>query len=173
MFCLSKVIKEDSIEQNESISSQPSPLKPSNQSRIISLVGPIRARTKKKNKYNNAPVMGRKTTIVTNKTINDSIIMNGTGSDRSQNCKKLAQLLHELPCDNNDQEYCPQCPNKVILEYIEKPPMKICPLCGLGREELDITSSAVHDKETPVHLPFHYRPKQYFLQWIKRITGCK
>lgn len=57
------------------------------------------------------------------------------------------------------------------MEYIDKPPSVCCPLCGISRETLDVTSAVVHDKETPVHIPFTYRPKQHFISWIRRITG--
>jgi hypothetical protein len=88
-----------------------------------------------------------------------------------EECKRLAQLTHEIPVDQTDFEYCPACPGKVVLEFIEKPPSVSCPKCGLARDEIDITSAAVHDKETPVHIPFTYRPKQHFEAWINRVTG--
>lgn len=57
------------------------------------------------------------------------------------------------------------------METIDKPPSLCCPVCGLCRDTLDVSSAAVHDKETPIHIPFTYRPKQHFMSWIKRVTG--
>jgi hypothetical protein len=97
-------------------------------------------------------------------------------------CKRLAQEMGEIPLDVSEFENCPRCPNQIIMEYIEKPPSYCCPMCGLCRDTLDVNSALVHDKvtyldldsdvqETPIHVPFTYRPKQHFMSWIRRVTG--
>lgn len=57
------------------------------------------------------------------------------------------------------------------MEFIEKPPSQLCLRCGLSVDSWDVTSTTVHDKETPVHMPFTYKPKQHFLNWLKRLQG--
>lgn len=85
--------------------------------------------------------------------------------------KRLAQLLGDMPIDISEFEYCPSCPDKIVLEFIEKPPSLCCPTCGISKTAIDINSSVIHDKEMPVHTPYTYRPRQHFINWIKRITG--
>jgi hypothetical protein len=97
--------------------------------------------------------------------------MDDSDGETMGECKKLAQLNHEIPLDQSDFQHCPVCPGKIIMEYVEKPPGISCPRCGISRDVIDITSAAVHDKETPVHIPFTYKPKQHFEAWINRVTG--
>jgi hypothetical protein len=36
----------------------------------------------------------------------------------------------QVPIDISEFEYCPSCPGKIIMEFIEKPPTLCCPQCG-------------------------------------------
>jgi hypothetical protein len=84
---------------------------------------------------------------------------------------KLAKLLGEIPTEKDTYEYCPSCPGKIVMEVVDKPPSQCCPRCGLSKWDIDISSSAVHDKETSTRTPFTYRPRQHYDSWIHRITG--
>lgn len=133
--------------------------------KVISAMGPMRTRNKKK-QLNNTKVA-----TVTATSISAFVSEEDSEGESLNECKRLAQMMHEIPIDQADFEYCPSCPGKIILEFIEKPPSMCCPRCGLCRDTIDISSSAVHDKETPVHIPFTYKPKQHFESWINRVTG--
>lgn len=134
--------------------------------RVISAMGPMRPRTKKKKMH-----QAKGNVVITKSMSLFAAEDDGSDGESMEECKRLAQLTHEIPVDQSDFEYCPSCPGKIIMEFVEKPPTISCPRCGLSRDDIDITSSAVHDKETPVHIPFTYRPKQHFESWINRVTG--
>jgi len=84
------------------------------------------------------------------------------------------RLIEELEKGRNIEDeffYCQKCSEKVVLEYVDKPPSLCCPNCGRRRPYLDIRSASVHDKTESTHNPFTYSETGYFNQWLKRITG--
>lgn len=185
LSCIAKIIQEENtvkpVEQNDSSTSTSTESKGGNSEMYISVLGPIRPRLKRKKV--NKPSLCGKTTMVVSKSI-ESFVSGKIGGPQVDSCKRLAQEMGEIPIDISEFEYCPRCPDRVIMEYIEKPPSYCCPLCGVCRETLDVNSALVHDKvfmilivthafqkETPVHVPFTYRPKQHFVAWIRRVTG--
>ena len=99
-----------------------------------------------------------------------SVYFPGAFSEKGPSSKKLAQMLHEIPLDTSERDYCPVCPSE-IMSFEEKPPSLYCKKCGLKIEVLDNTSAAVHDKETTTRNPFTYLPKLHFIKWIRAITG--
>jgi hypothetical protein len=133
--------------------------------KVVPANGPIKQREKRKPRTQN------RGNVIKTKSMALFVEEDGSDDESFEQCKRLAQLRHEIPMDQSDVEYCPFCPNNVILEEIEKPPAMCCPMCGCTRDTIDITSAAVHDKETPIHVPFHYNPKQHFEAWINRLTG--
>lgn len=133
----------------------------------LSVTAPLKQRMrKKKNRARCSSV-----NMVTARSIVKLVGIKSGSKRKAVDCKRLGQLLREIPVDTAELEYCPSCPFKVALEHIEKPPSKCCPMCGLSTERIDETSSSVHDKDSAVHIPFTYRPKQHFYAWIKRVTG--
>lgn len=167
MSCIAKVIKEqDNKEEDIPL---PKIDESAYEEKMVSTLGPIRPRMKKKKLIHNVPP--GKTTMVSSRSILNYVNVQKDNQLEIREGIRLAQLMHEIPVDVEESKYCPVCPDKVVMEFIEKPPSLCCPMCGISRDTLDVNSAAVHDKETQVHIPFTYRPKQHFLQWIKRITG--
>jgi hypothetical protein len=130
MYCFLKVFNDEIPGKKEEISV----LKAQIEKYTINLLGPIQAKAKKKKIINTTPIMERKTTIRTNKMITDSIVMIGTENNKTKQCNKLVQLLYEILSECSEFKYCPTYSNRIIMEYIEKPPMLICPKCGIRKE---------------------------------------
>lgn len=170
LCCMAKVVRETNTTNtcNQEIPILNS-IEGKNEKTILSVVGPIRTRIKRKK--SNKPASGNKTTLVSTKTIENYISSNSQSIELEQS-RKFAHLTGELLLDVQEFEHCPSCqPQKVQLEYIDRHPSLVCPRCGLSKDTLDVTSSLVFDKVQTVHIPFTYRPKQHFISWIKRITG--
>lgn len=158
-FCISNLIKEN--ESNINLLNNEKNIK-------VLANGPLKPRIKKKKSTNNENIYFIKS--ISTQLKNHQLFSGNVG--KVEYSKKLAQYLHEIPIETNENKYCtnPNC-FSCIMQYNEKPPSIYCPNCGLSIEVLDNTSISVHDKEIKTNLPFTYRPKLHFMSWVRRITG--